>query len=134
MDVIDIEDESIDAEVLNSMAVSMDHFRYALGVSNPSSLRETVVEVPNLTWDDIGGLEVRETTGGGAGQSSAVLMVMRGGFGWIAASEARAAGAGAVPGGAPREVREVRHEPLPRRPLLRPPRLRYAPLTRRSLR
>jgi len=25
--------------------------------SNPSALRETVVEVPNVTWDDIGGLE-----------------------------------------------------------------------------
>ena len=25
--------------------------------SNPSALRETVVEVPNLTWDDVGGLE-----------------------------------------------------------------------------
>lgn len=46
-------------QVLNSMAVSHEHFKYALGVSNPSSLRETVVEVPNITWDDIGGLEVR---------------------------------------------------------------------------
>jgi transitional endoplasmic reticulum ATPase len=27
MDVIDIEDESIDAEVLNSMAVSQEHFK-----------------------------------------------------------------------------------------------------------
>jgi len=25
--------------------------------SSPSALRETVVEVPNVTWDDIGGLE-----------------------------------------------------------------------------
>ena len=25
--------------------------------SNPSALRETVVEVPNVTWEDIGGLE-----------------------------------------------------------------------------
>ena len=28
-----------------------------MGVSNPSALRETVVEVPYPTWDDIGGLE-----------------------------------------------------------------------------
>lgn len=28
-----------------------------MGVCNPSSLRETVVEVPNVKWDDIGGLE-----------------------------------------------------------------------------
>jgi transitional endoplasmic reticulum ATPase len=57
MDVIDLEDETIDAEVLNSMAVTQDHFKTALGMSNPSALRETVVEVPNTTWGDVGGLE-----------------------------------------------------------------------------
>lgn len=57
MDVIDLESESIDAEVLESMAVTMDHFRTALDTSNPSALRETVVEVPTVTWEDIGGLE-----------------------------------------------------------------------------
>ncbi|XP_073138535.1 cell division cycle protein 48 homolog isoform X2 [Henckelia pumila] len=57
MDVIDLEDESIDAEVLNSMAVSNEHFITALGASNPSALRETVVEVPNVSWEDIGGLD-----------------------------------------------------------------------------
>jgi transitional endoplasmic reticulum ATPase len=57
MDLIDIEDETIDAEILASMAVSNAHFKFALGVSNPSSLRETVVEVPNISWKDIGGLE-----------------------------------------------------------------------------
>lgn len=56
MDVIDIEGDSIDAEVLASMAVTQDHFKFALGASNPSSLRETVVEVPNISWNDIGGL------------------------------------------------------------------------------
>merc|ERR1719329_1831043 len=35
----------------------MDHFNSAMGQCNPSSLRETVVEVPNIKWDDIGGLE-----------------------------------------------------------------------------
>eukprot|EP01116_Phalansterium_solitarium_P005963 TRINITY_DN18287_c0_g1_i1.p1 TRINITY_DN18287_c0_g1~~TRINITY_DN18287_c0_g1_i1.p1 ORF type:complete len:811 (+),score=264.24 TRINITY_DN18287_c0_g1_i1:148-2580(+) len=57
MDVIDMEDDTIDAAVLESMAVTNDHFRTALGGTNPSALRETVVEVPNVTWDDIGGLE-----------------------------------------------------------------------------
>merc|ERR1719367_2235154 len=57
MDLIDLEDDNIDAEVLDSMAVTNDHYRLALGTSNPSALRETVVEVPNVTWDDIGGLE-----------------------------------------------------------------------------
>eukprot|EP00961_Rhodomonas_salina_P115743 1557874-Rhodomonas_salina.5 len=57
MDVIDLDDDTIDAEVLDAMAVTNDHFRTALGTSNPSALRETLVEVPNVTWDDIGGLE-----------------------------------------------------------------------------
>jgi transitional endoplasmic reticulum ATPase len=56
MDLIDIEEETIDAEVLASMSVNMEHFKFALGTSNPSSLRETVVEVPTITWNDIGGL------------------------------------------------------------------------------
>jgi len=39
------------------LAVTHDNFRFALGQSNPSALRETVVEVPTTTWDDVGGLE-----------------------------------------------------------------------------
>ena len=57
MDLIDIEDETIDAEVLDAMAVTNEHFRFAMGQTNPSSLRETVVEIPDVTWEDIGGLE-----------------------------------------------------------------------------
>uniref|UniRef100_G1KTE0 Transitional endoplasmic reticulum ATPase n=2 Tax=Anolis carolinensis TaxID=28377 RepID=G1KTE0_ANOCA len=57
MSVIDLEDDTIDADILNSMAVTMDDFQWALGQSNPSALRETVVEVPQVCWDDIGGLQ-----------------------------------------------------------------------------
>ena len=57
MDVIDIEDEKIDAAVLAAMAVTNEHFKHAQTVSNPSSLRETIVEIPNVTWEDIGGLD-----------------------------------------------------------------------------
>merc|ERR1712037_901733 len=57
MDLIDLEDETIDAEVLDSLAVTMADFRYAMGKSTPSAIRECVVEVPTVTWDDIGGLE-----------------------------------------------------------------------------
>lgn len=57
MDLIDLDDDQIDAEVLNSLAVSMENFRWAMGKSSPSALRETVVEVPNVSWEDIGGLE-----------------------------------------------------------------------------
>jgi transitional endoplasmic reticulum ATPase len=57
MDLIDIDSDTIDAQVLESMAVTQEHFKHALGICNPSSLRETVVEVPNVKWEDIGGLE-----------------------------------------------------------------------------
>eukprot|EP00300_Choanocystis_sp_HF-7_P036227 c5174_g1_i1.p1 GENE.c5174_g1_i1~~c5174_g1_i1.p1 ORF type:complete len:825 (+),score=209.47 c5174_g1_i1:69-2477(+) len=57
MDVIDLEEDEIDAAVLDSMSITMDHFRTALSLSNPSALRETQVEIPNVTWDDVGGLE-----------------------------------------------------------------------------
>ena len=67
MDLIDLDKDTIDAEVLDSLRVTMDNFRFALGSSNPSALRETVVvEVPTVTWDDVGGsdkvkLELQET-------------------------------------------------------------------------
>jgi len=57
MEFIDIEDDKIDAEVLDSMFVTNDHFKEAVRTSNPSALRETFVEVPNINWKDIGGLE-----------------------------------------------------------------------------
>ncbi|PRT54416.1 Cell division control protein 48 [Wickerhamiella sorbophila] len=57
MELIDLEAENIDAEVLDSLGVTMENFRYALGVSNPSALRETVVESVNVSWEDVGGLD-----------------------------------------------------------------------------
>ena len=57
MDLIDLEEDTIDAEVLDSLGVTMENFRFALGTSNPSALRETVVEIPTVTWNDIGGLD-----------------------------------------------------------------------------
>uniref|UniRef100_A0A673GHS0 Zgc:136908 n=1 Tax=Sinocyclocheilus rhinocerous TaxID=307959 RepID=A0A673GHS0_9TELE len=56
MTLIYLEDDSIDADLLNSMAVTMDDFKWALSKSNPSALRETMVEVPQVNWEDIGGL------------------------------------------------------------------------------
>ncbi|KAJ3025136.1 UNVERIFIED_CONTAM: AAA ATPase cdc48 [Siphonaria sp. JEL0065] len=57
MDLIDLDEDTIEAEVLDSLAVTMENFRFSMGVSNPSALRETIVEVPNVSWDDVGGLE-----------------------------------------------------------------------------
>ena len=57
MDLIDLEEETIDAEVMDSLAVTNEDFKFAMAQSNPSALRETVVEVPNVSWNDIVGLE-----------------------------------------------------------------------------
>jgi len=57
MDVIDMEEDVIDAEILSAMSVKQEHFVGALKLVNPSVLRSTVVEVPNVKWADIGGLE-----------------------------------------------------------------------------
>jgi transitional endoplasmic reticulum ATPase len=57
MDLNDLNEDTIDAKVLDSLGVTMGNFRFALGISNPSALRETVVELPTITWDDFGGLD-----------------------------------------------------------------------------
>jgi transitional endoplasmic reticulum ATPase len=55
--LIDVDADAIDAEILNSIQINNDHFKHALSVTNPSALRENVVEVPNVKWEDVGGLE-----------------------------------------------------------------------------
>uniref|UniRef100_A0A8I6WN64 Uncharacterized protein n=2 Tax=Hordeum vulgare subsp. vulgare TaxID=112509 RepID=A0A8I6WN64_HORVV len=58
MDVLDLEADTIDVEVLNSMSVIMDDLVHAKEVTKPSALRETgLVEVPKVSWEDVGGLE-----------------------------------------------------------------------------
>jgi transitional endoplasmic reticulum ATPase len=54
---IDLEAEEIDAEVLESLEVTDDDFKQALRGIEPSALREVFVEVPDVTWEDVGGLE-----------------------------------------------------------------------------
>ncbi|KAL7694902.1 Transitional endoplasmic reticulum ATPase [Lotmaria passim] len=56
LSVIDWEDDTIDVEVMNAMCVTQEHFREAMAKTNPSALRETHVETPNVTWEDVGGL------------------------------------------------------------------------------
>jgi transitional endoplasmic reticulum ATPase len=54
---IDLQKESIPAEVLNKIIVTMDDFLDALTEVEPSAMREVLVEVPNVHWSDIGGLK-----------------------------------------------------------------------------
>ncbi len=50
-------DKPIPTEVLEKMIVTEDDFMEALKSIEPSSLREVTVEIPNIKWNDIGGLE-----------------------------------------------------------------------------
>jgi len=54
---IDLEAESIPMEVLNSIKVDMNDFMSAYREMQPSTLREVLIESPNVKWEDIGGLE-----------------------------------------------------------------------------
>ncbi len=50
-------DRAIPSEMLESMKVSKDDFSAALGEVEPSGMREVLVEIPKVTWDDVGGLD-----------------------------------------------------------------------------
>ncbi|ELK54989.1 cell division control protein 48 [Haloferax sp. BAB-2207] len=54
---LDLDAEEIDAEVLEGLKVTEDDFKQALKSIEPSALREVFVEVPDVTWEDVGGLE-----------------------------------------------------------------------------
>ncbi|MDI3475884.1 MAG: transitional endoplasmic reticulum ATPase, partial [Thermococcaceae archaeon] len=54
---IDFEAEHIPREVLEELKVTRRDFYEALKMVEPSALREVLIEVPNVRWEDIGGLE-----------------------------------------------------------------------------
>jgi transitional endoplasmic reticulum ATPase len=54
---IKLEEKVIPSEVLEKLQVTKEDFDNALKMVEPSALREVLVEVPNVRWSDIGGLE-----------------------------------------------------------------------------
>jgi transitional endoplasmic reticulum ATPase len=54
---IDLESETIDPELLEQIEVNKNDFDEALKEVLPSGIREVFVEVPNVRWDQVGGLE-----------------------------------------------------------------------------
>ncbi len=50
-------DEEISPETLKKMIVTKSDFKEALKEVQPSALREVLVQVPDIKWNDIGGLE-----------------------------------------------------------------------------
>jgi len=54
---INLESEVIDPELLEQISVTQEDFENAMKEVLPSGIREVFVEVPNVKWDQIGGLE-----------------------------------------------------------------------------
>lgn len=54
---INLEEEFIPHQILEQLKVTRDDFANAMNEIQPSALREVFLEVPNVKWSDIGGLE-----------------------------------------------------------------------------
>lgn len=54
---IDFRASNLPYEMLMNIRISMEHFVEALKEVEPSALREVFVEIPNVRWEDVGGLE-----------------------------------------------------------------------------
>ena len=58
---IDLDEEKISKEILQKIQVTSEDFMDALKEVRPSALREVQVQIPNVSWDDVGGLtELKE--------------------------------------------------------------------------
>ena len=58
---IDLDEEKISSEILQKIQVTNEDFLDALKEVRPSALREVQVQIPNVSWDDVGGLtELKE--------------------------------------------------------------------------
>ncbi|ELY95689.1 ATPase AAA [Natrialba hulunbeirensis JCM 10989] len=53
---IDLDEEDIPPSLIDRMIVKREDFRGALGEVEPSAMREVLVELPKISWDDVGGL------------------------------------------------------------------------------
>jgi transitional endoplasmic reticulum ATPase len=54
---INLEEERIPPEILEKMVVNMDDFMSAYREITPTAMREVYVEVPQVHWNEVGGLE-----------------------------------------------------------------------------
>jgi transitional endoplasmic reticulum ATPase len=54
---INLEAQSIPGDILNKIIVRMADFQDALKEVEPSAMREVLVEIPDVTWDQVGGLQ-----------------------------------------------------------------------------
>ncbi|MDH3276748.1 MAG: CDC48 family AAA ATPase [Nitrosopumilus sp.] len=58
---IDLDEDKISTEILQKIRITNEDFLDALKEVRPSALREVQVQIPNISWDDVGGLtELKE--------------------------------------------------------------------------
>ncbi len=50
------EDKPIPTEILKKLIVTKEDFDHALKIVEPSAMREVLIEIPNVNWEDVGGL------------------------------------------------------------------------------
>ena len=51
------EDKPVDENILKKLTVMKEDFDYALKIVEPSAMREVLIEIPKVKWEDIGGLK-----------------------------------------------------------------------------
>ncbi|MGI6471877.1 MAG: CDC48 family AAA ATPase [Candidatus Methanomethylophilaceae archaeon] len=54
---IDTDSDEVPLSVLNTITITMDDFREGFKDMQPSTMREVLIERPNIKWDDIGALQ-----------------------------------------------------------------------------
>ncbi len=57
MPKLDLDARTVPPEVLDALCVTREDFVQALKRVQPSAMREVMVQVPNVRWDDVGGLD-----------------------------------------------------------------------------
>jgi len=61
LESLDLFEKGLSLETLERLCISQEDFESALKVVEPSAIREVVVEIPEVRWGDIGGLEEVKT-------------------------------------------------------------------------
>jgi transitional endoplasmic reticulum ATPase len=56
MPSLNLEERTVPPEVLDALSVTRDDFLAALKRVQPSAMREVMVQAPNISWEDVGGL------------------------------------------------------------------------------
>ena len=54
--LIDVDADDVEEEILEQLVITNEHLAKAMGKTSPSSLRDKAVEIPDCSWDDVGGL------------------------------------------------------------------------------